>query len=156
MIKDGVLYKRRELKPGTDVPRGQLPGWIFAGVDENTGKVVGWVAVGEGKEDQWHREAFSTHPIPPVEDGTYELVGPKVQGNPEEFADHCLVRHGRFPMCSDLVRSFEGIRDHLATQNIEGLVFHHPDGRMAKIKKKDYGLPRKPLAFNWMDLVEVE
>jgi hypothetical protein len=26
--------------------------------------------------------------------------------------------------------------------DIEGLVFHHPDGRMAKIKLRDFGMKR--------------
>lgn len=26
--------------------------------------------------------------------------------------------------------------------NIEGIVFHHPDGRMAKIKLRDFGISR--------------
>jgi hypothetical protein len=27
---------------------------------------------------------------------------------------------------------------YLASQNIEGIVYHHPDGRMAKIKATDF------------------
>jgi hypothetical protein len=27
--------------------------------------------------------------------------------------------------------------------NIEGIVWHHPDGRMAKIKGKDFGIKRR-------------
>jgi len=36
-----------------------------------------------------------------------------------------------------------GFREWLKGRDIEGLVFHHPDGRMAKIKKRDFGLKRK-------------
>lgn len=35
---------------------------------------------------------------------------------------------------------FEGIKGFLAENVIEGLVWHHPDGRMAKIKRRDFGL----------------
>jgi len=37
----------------------------------------------------------------------------------------------------------EGLREWFKGRDIEGLVFHHPDGRMAKIKKRDFGLKRK-------------
>lgn len=39
-------------------------------------------------------------------------------------------------------RTFAGIRQWLTDKGIEGLVFHHPDGRMAKIKKRAFGLSR--------------
>lgn len=58
--------------------------------DDKTGKKVGWVFVGDGPEYRWHREAFNARgDIWP--DGTYELVGPKVQGNPEGYEIHTLV-----------------------------------------------------------------
>jgi hypothetical protein len=34
------------------------------------------------------------------------------------------------------------LREWLLDRDIEGLVFHHPDGRMAKIKLRDFGLKR--------------
>jgi hypothetical protein len=40
-------------------------------------------------------------------------------------------------------RSFAGIRELLDSRDWEGIVFHHPDGRMAKIKKRDFGLRRE-------------
>lgn len=53
-----------------------------------------------------------------------------------------LLPHGVvvLPSCP---RTFEGIREFLRWREIEGIVFHHPDGRMAKVKKKDYGMRRK-------------
>lgn len=44
----------------------------------------------------------------------------------------------------DVPRTVSELRDWLSSRDIEGLVFQHPDGRMAKIKKRDFGLPRKP------------
>ena len=35
-------------------------------------------------------------------------------------------------------RSFEGLRAYLEQNYVEGLVFTHPDGRMAKIRRKDF------------------
>jgi hypothetical protein len=78
------------------------------------------------------------------EDGIYEAVGPKIQGNPEGFDVHLLVRV--VPPSNNLVlehapRTYDGLRDYLA-HDIEGIVFHHPDGRMAKIKGRDFGIKR--------------
>jgi hypothetical protein len=41
-------------------------------------------------------------------------------------------------------RDFDGLRTWLAGKDIEGIVWHHPDGRMAKIKLRDFGLKRQP------------
>lgn len=141
MIRDGKLYKRRELRKGDTVP----PLFEQADYDDETGKTVGWVPIDIGREDRWHMEAFDaahraiTAPRP--DDGTYELVGPKVQGNPEKATAHCLIRHGSIQE-HDVPRTFEGLSDWLATRDIEGVVFHHPDGRMAKIKLRDFGHKR--------------
>lgn len=37
-----------------------------------------------------------------------------------------------------------GLRSYLSAGVFEGIVWHHPDGRMVKIKAKDFGLRRKP------------
>lgn len=135
MIRNGVLYKRREIVEGDRIPAG----YEQIDMDETTGKAVGWVPVGDGPEDRWHREAFAH--LPPV-DGTYELVGPKVQGNPEGFEVHYLYAHSEAEKLLDVPRTFYGLQDWLRGQRIEGIVFHHPDGRMAKIKLRDFGLRR--------------
>lgn len=135
MIRDGKLYKRREVRKSEAEP----PLFERADFDEETGKTVGWVPVGAGPEDRWHREALATAQV--IKDGTYELVGPKVQGNPEHAAGHDLILHGSI-MIEPVPRTFDGLRDWLATQDIEGVVFHHPNGRMAKIKLRDFGRKR--------------
>lgn len=131
LIRGGQLYKRRELRAGETPP----PLFEQADHDEETKKTIGWVPCDIGAEDKWHMAAFAEQPS--WEDGTYELVGPKVQGNPEKWAGHQLVRHGE--IAEDAPRTFDGLRDWLATQDIEGIVFHHPDGRCAKIKLRDFG-----------------
>lgn len=139
LIRDGKLYKRRELKGG-DVPP---PGFELAYRDEETGKSFGWVPVSEtAPEDRWHREAHAASPWNP--DGTYELVGPKVAGNPHRFVVHVLLSHDTDSRCivGDAPPSdFHGIRDWLSSHNMEGVVWHHKDGRMAKIKRRDFGFP---------------
>ena len=41
-------------------------------------------------------------------------------------------------------RTFARLREWLATQDVEGIVFHHPDGRMAQVTLRDFGLKRLP------------
>lgn len=64
LLRDGRLFKRRELRQGETSPVD------FEGVeyDAETGKTVGWVPV--GPEDRWHREALDNSGLV---DGTYEL-----------------------------------------------------------------------------------
>jgi len=144
MIRDGKLYKRHELKKGRTFPPlfepAQEP-------DPVTGDVPGWLPVGDGPEDKWHREAFtaSLHPMP-REDGTYELIGPKINGNPERWpVSHVLIRHGYFKLLgadAPRTRTWTAIRHWFKENDAEGIVWHHPDGRMVKIKGKDFGLRR--------------
>jgi len=134
MVRGGVLFKRRELKAGQAAPAD----FEAEGTDIETSKTVGWLPVGDGPEDALHREAFSIT----VADGTYELVGPKVQGNPERYDRHRLVPHSSLAMSEEPPRDFAGLARWLEGKDIEGIVFHHPDGRMAKIKLRDFGLKR--------------
>jgi hypothetical protein len=135
MVRDGLLYKRRELRNGETWP----PNFELSDRDEETGKTIGWLPVGDGPEDKWHREAFFMRSFP---DGTYELVGPKIQGNHEQFKMHTLVSHDDTGELPDVPRTFDELKEYLDGLDMEGIVFHHPDGRMAKIKLKDFGLRR--------------
>lgn len=137
LVRSGVLYKRRELRKGDAVP----PLFEEADYDAETGKTVGWVPVEPASPgDRYHAEAFGDGAG--IADGTYELVGPKVQGNPERYASHELVSHSSLAMNEQPPRDFDGLRAWLDGKDIEGIVFHHPDGRMAKIKLRDFGLKR--------------
>lgn len=135
MIKDGDYFKRRCIKMRKS---GVIPAeFIEEQLDSNTGKLFGWMPV--TKEDKWHMEAY--HSGRP--DGTYELVGPKIQGNVENFKLHVLLNHRYYMVYNGILRTFDGIREFMRDKDIEGVVFHHPDGRMAKIKKSDYGIERR-------------
>ena len=52
------------------------------------------------------------------------------------------MAHAEAPVLADSPRTFAGLRAFLAGQDFEGLVFPHPDGRMGKIKLRDFGLKR--------------
>jgi hypothetical protein len=135
LIRDGKLFKRREIKKGQTTP----PDFELATHDAETGKAMGWVPVGDGPEDARHREAFDR--LVARRDGTYELIGPSVQGNPEHAEAHTLAPHAECEIL-DAPREFEALASWLAGKDIEGLVWHHADGRMAKIKLRDFGLKR--------------
>lgn len=137
LVRDGRLFKRRELRAGEARPAG----FETLGADPETGKTVGWVPVGDGPEDRWHREGLAA--LADARDGTYELIGPKVQANPEGSPTHVLVRHDTLAIEEAVPRSFEGLRAWLEGRDMEGLVFHHPDGRMGKIKLRDFGHRRR-------------
>lgn len=155
LIEGGKLFKRREVGYRDKAPEG----FRVADVDEATGKTVGWVPVGDGPEDRWHREAFAWLEEAStrlggacVADGTYEMIGPKVQGNPERSAAHILVTHdglreapGSFILPAPVPTDFDGLREYLRAHDIEGIVWHHPDGRMAKIKGRDFGIKRSAI-----------
>ena len=136
MVKDGELWRRYETK-------GEWPDdCILVEADPATGKLHGWKRVGSGPDDKYHREAFTGRET----DGTYELIGPKVQGNPERSSAHVLVSHASEDLLllgvNDPPREFNALKTWLSDRDMEGIVWHHPDGRMAKIKKRDFGLFR--------------
>jgi hypothetical protein len=142
MVRDHKLYKRHEVRPGKQAPAD----FEVVATDPETGKSYGWVQVGWGSEDKYFREALGTDGDPDnvdLHDGTFELVGPKVQGNPESYSIHRLLRHSNAETFNPQPPvEFDKLRAWLEDLNIEGIVWHHPDGRMVKIKKKDFGLRR--------------
>ena len=133
-IENGQYFKRREIKPEKKAPAD----FIEEQFDETTGKTVGWVPVNADKENKYHMEAFD----PNLPDGTYELIGPKIQGNPEKSETHKLIRHADAEVFPDVPRQYHALAEWFKNKDIEGIVFHHLDGRMAKIKKRDFGLKR--------------
>lgn len=139
LVRNGLLFKRHEVKEGGVPPDGFEPA---SEKDANTGKQVGWVPVTWGKFDKYLLEATASG-IP--SDGTYELCGPKVNGNHELLASHILIPHGGEEPDED-PRTFAAIRDFLVhaddDSTIEGIVWWHSDGRRAKIKAKDFGFKR--------------
>lgn len=76
-----------------------------------------------------------------------EAVGTKIQGNPLELAiPRCYPFKLAPVVLPDMPRNFDAIKEYILGLEsryspghlAEGVVFHHPDGRMAKIKQKDF------------------
>ncbi|MEE8111356.1 MAG: DUF5565 family protein [Acidobacteriota bacterium] len=151
LIRDGLIFKRLDLKRNkkTGKRKERPDGWEPSqDPDEKTGHWPGWMWVGDGPEDIWHRIAFEKEPNM---FGSCELIGPKINGNPEREENHRLVPHGTW-IVGLLAVNFEDIRSHLWVYDyLEGIVWHHPDGRMAKIKRRDFGFqwPIKQPAHRW-------
>ncbi len=129
----GVLHKRHALKMGKAMPEG----WIHWSGREEQKSGHGWSPVSmANSSDQYHLEASST--AGPMVDGTYELVGPKIQRNPYNLNYHQLWLHGRRNLYV-VERSFAMLRSYLEMNLIEGIVFHSDVHGMVKIKRRDFG-----------------
>lgn len=142
LVKDGQPFSRYDAKTGRTPPpdfepaqpspdpvSGHWPGWVPA-----TGPAAKYVL----EALEWGRlNLFSGEAVP---DGTYEALGPKIGTrhgvNPEGLAEHILVVHGADELLAPT--DYMGIVEFLRDLPIEGIVWHHPDGRMAKIKKADF------------------
>lgn len=137
--EEGRLWKRMLLrKKMKDKPPAA---WIPCQERPEHGEWRGWYLVGDMPDDQWCQEAFEA--LENKKPGTYELVGPQVVGNNEMQKKHILVPHGKF-ILEDCPRTRAELIEYLRNRDIEGIVFYHPDGRMAKVrKKKDLNLPRR-------------
>jgi hypothetical protein len=140
-IEDGALYKRYDAKHGKTPPEGFVPA---QDPDPITGHWPGWLQCNRmDPADMWFVEGLDNaggedHDLV---DGTYELCGPKINGNPEKLEVHTLIQHGNIHI-DNLPRTFHHVSSYLSVANIEGIVWHHPDGRMVKIKAKDFGIKR--------------
>jgi hypothetical protein len=140
LARNGLLFRRhRHREEQGDPP----PGWLHWSLDKGARSGHGWIPVGNGPADRWHREACENLDDGHVLLGTYELCGPRVNANPHGFLKHLLIRHGDWPWQAANPRTFDNIRSFLADPEFakEGIVWWHPDGRMAKIKRRDFGLP---------------
>ena len=149
-------WKRYDAKHGKPAPYGFKPAQLEP--DPVTGHWPGWLKVTlEKPEDKWFIDALTVQDIMLdevsglYEHGTYELCGPKIGGNPEGFDQHTLVKHGVvLENVTDF--SYDGIKKYLEHEDTEGIVFYSLpslmgtsyDVPMCKIKKSDFGLPRKP------------
>lgn len=135
---DRRWWARRQVKPGKIAP----PGWVEVDFDEVTGKRFGWEPIEQSPYAPLLREALAADGVANLaywKPGTYELVGPKINNNPERIiGSHLLRKHDGLPERPDAPRTYDELRDWLADYEGEGVVWHHSDGnRMAKIKRRD-------------------
>lgn len=120
-------------------------------VQKAKGIVDGWYIDADeaGPQDKYIYDAAGNTDVAGWPDGEHccEALGPKIQGN-ELGLDRrfCAPFNLEIPTYGQDQRNFESLRAMLesleskfAPGNLaEGIVFHHPDGRRAKIKRKDF------------------
>jgi len=144
LVRAGVLWRRCKKRFWQSLPAE----FLSDGIDAETRRPVGWVPVGAHARDAKMRSAFAilldgAENFGPLDDGTFELLGPRIKGNPENTAGHVLFRHSAAPaFYPEPPRRFDKLRAWLDGMDIEGLVYHHPDGCMAQITLRDFGLKR--------------
>jgi hypothetical protein len=135
MLDDvGRWWARREIKPGKTEPAN----FRAEEHDEVTGKTVGWEPIEQSPFVKFWDDA-SKNGLKP---GTYELCGPKINGDPDRLGGHYLISHQkaeaiRLPPTLDYRTCARAVTD-LGAMGWEGIVWHHPDGRMAKLKARDF------------------
>lgn len=136
-------WARREVKPGKPTPAN----FRAVAADEITGKTVGWEPMEQSGFARWLADAIEDGEMPhDWEPGTYELCGPKINGNPEQFDRHVVIAHAGAQRLdlnapeqpTEVEREYRILREWLLSMSYEGIVWHHPDGRMAKLKRRDF------------------
>ena len=145
-ILGGVFYKRYDAKKGRKAPKGAIP---CCDADPVSGHHPHWVKVDfENPDDKWFARAYRNYPEKWIKDGTFEAVGPHFNGNPYGLGQDVLILHGS-QVVFDYERSFEGIKEYLEKNPVEGLVFWVNDEPVCKIKRTDFGLPWPPAEGGW-------
>lgn len=102
-----------------------------------------------GPEDRWIWDAARNTDVSTWEDGEHscEAVGPNIQGNPLGLDRNvCVAFNREIPEFAGVGRTYGELQAFLRVAEslfspghlAEGIVFHHPDGRRAKIKRKDF------------------
>jgi hypothetical protein len=135
---NGAWWARRTVKPKRMPPSG----FVEIERDPTTGITVGWEPISQSSFAACHADALEFDG-PRTTVGTYELIGPKINGNPERVERHALIRH-EIPHVQELNASLDplALMDLCARYGYEGVVWHHRDRhlgdeRMAKLKVRD-------------------
>lgn len=152
---DGKWFTRRAVKTGKQAPEG----FIALETDPNTGTTFGWEPKDSSPMKKFLNKAIEKfiqdNGAEPPRNTTFELLGPKINGNPECVDAEELRIHGQekatdFPAIQDILDSaepFEMLKPIFANfraKHIEGIVFWiaDEDGNLIeprfKIRCKDF------------------
>lgn len=126
-------WARREVKLGKPAPsRWQQ----ITGLDPITGKWVGWEPAADSGFIKPLVEALADSGWAV---GTYELCGPKINGNPEHLSEHTLLRHGSTELLNIAgPQTFASLFEYLNSRPMEGIVWWFNGEPAAKLKRKDF------------------
>lgn len=141
VAEDGKIYARRMVRKGKQPPAGFIP----AETDSFTGHTFGLEPVEQSGYAKMFTEAVGEQTLKP---GTYELCGPKINGNPENLEGHRLLSHGedeavempdmRAVSPEEAYETLKPIFADYKTRGIEGVVWWGADGRRTKLRVKDF------------------
>jgi len=131
---DGEWFTRRAVKTGKEAPEG----FIALETDPNTGTTFGWEPKDSSPMKKFLNRAIARfiedNGTEPPRNTTFELLGPKINGNPERVDAEELRIHGQekatdFPTIESILNSdepFEMLKPIFAdfrAKHIEGIVF---------------------------------
>lgn len=134
-IINGELYKRYDAKKGKKAPEGAIP---CCEPDPVTGHHPHWVRCDKNNPaDKWFWAAYHNS-TENLKGGTFEAVGCHFQGNPYNLDLDYLVRHG-IVYVTDFPRDFDGMKEWLRNNHVEGIVFWKDGEPQCKIKRSDFG-----------------
>lgn len=144
-FRNGNWWTRRQVKSGQATP----PSFVRVDFDPVTETATGWEPAIQSAYAKHIKDAIDSDFVitadsrDPERTDTFELVGPKVNGNPDHFEHHTLFSH-HSPMLHlrpDQWRPGGETSLLMVLARLhgwEGIVWHHQDGRMAKLKVRDY------------------
>jgi hypothetical protein len=141
VAEDGTIYARRAVKKGKKAP----PGFIPAETDSYTGHTFGLEPIHQSGFAKMFDEAVGSQTLQP---GTYELCGPKINGNPESLETHQLMPHGSetaddVPDMRTVPKeeAYETLKKLFSTykeRGIEGVVWWGANGKRTKLRVNDF------------------
>lgn len=138
-IINGEFYKRYDAKNGKPIPEGAIK--CQEDADPITGHLPCWVKCDKNNpSDKWFWNAYTNTKELTVDisDGTYEAIGKHFQGNPYDYENDYLIKHGESE--DEVIRTFEGVKEFLTNNIVEGIVFWYNNEPVCKIKRTDFGL----------------
>lgn len=155
-IIGGEFYKRYDAKKGRKIPDGAIKCQEEA--DPITGHLPCWVKCDRNNpSDKWFWSAFDNYvlecsgnrldacelsnPNDVVSDGTYEAVGRHFRNNSYNMDSDILIPH--WEQVVEVERTFEGIKQYLSENYIEGIAFWKDGDPKCKIKRSDFGFEWK-------------
>lgn len=116
--------------------------------DEKSGHWPHWILLLNQPEYHGQRKGYETSK--PTQDGSYECVGPSINGNPHKEDYHSWVYHSSDKLVVELELSnsncFYELKKFMKDFPYEGLVAYKDGIPVAKIRRCDYGYA--PIQFD--------
>ena len=138
-IIDGKFYVRYDARKGKPIPENAIKCQDEA--DPITGHLPCWIPYDEtNPAHKWFGKALKNSVA--LDSTLLEAIGPHFNGNMYNLEDDTLIKHGVHVI--DVPRTFEGIRDYLKDNYIEGIVFWLDGEPKCKIKRTDFGFSWHP------------